>query len=70
MFGFRDPIVRGMATAGSAHGLGTAALAAKVRPWIAFVAAKQSLGGKLTGRMATAGSAHGLGTAVSLHYIV
>ena len=27
--GFRDPIVRGMATAGSSHGLGTAALAAR-----------------------------------------
>lgn len=28
-FGFRDPIARGLATAGSAHGLGTAALARK-----------------------------------------
>lgn len=27
--GYKDPIVRGMATAGSSHGLGTAALAAK-----------------------------------------
>jgi putative effector of murein hydrolase len=27
--GFRDPVVRGLATAGSSHGLGTAALAAK-----------------------------------------
>jgi putative effector of murein hydrolase len=27
--GFRDPIVRGLSTAASAHGLGTAALAAK-----------------------------------------
>jgi putative effector of murein hydrolase len=31
-FGFRDPIARGLATAGSAHGLGTAALARKCAP--------------------------------------
>ena len=29
LLGFRDPIVRGLSTAASAHGLGTAALAAK-----------------------------------------
>ena len=29
LFRFRDPIARGLATAGSAHGLGTAALARK-----------------------------------------
>ncbi len=31
-FGFADPIARGLATAGSAHGLGTAALARKCAP--------------------------------------
>ena len=31
-FGFKDPIARGLATAGSAHGLGTAALARKYVP--------------------------------------
>lgn len=31
-FGFSDPIARGLATAGSAHGLGTAALARKCAP--------------------------------------
>ena len=31
-FGFKDPIARGLATAGSAHGLGTAALARKCAP--------------------------------------
>ena len=29
VFRFKDPIARGLATAGSAHGLGTAALARK-----------------------------------------
>ena len=32
LFRFRDPIARGLATAGSAHGLGTAALARKRVP--------------------------------------
>lgn len=34
-FGFSDPIARGLATAGSAHGLGTAALARKCVPTLA-----------------------------------
>lgn len=37
-FGFRDPIVRGMSTAGAAHGLGTASLAANEPDALPFCA--------------------------------
>ena len=42
-FGFKDPIVRGMSTAASAHGLGTAALAAKEPDALPFCALAYAL---------------------------
>ena len=42
-FGFKDPIVRGISTAGSAHGLGTAALAAKEPAALPFCALAYAL---------------------------
>jgi len=44
-FGYKDPITRGMATAGSAHGLGTAALAATERDALPFAAISYALMG-------------------------
>ena len=41
--GFKDPISRGMAVAGSAHGLGTAALAPKEPETLPFCAIAQAL---------------------------
>lgn len=42
-FGFQDPIARGLATAGAAHGLGTAALAAKEPNALPFCALSYAL---------------------------
>ncbi|CAI9095204.1 OLC1v1031090C1 [Oldenlandia corymbosa var. corymbosa] len=44
-FGFRDPIARGIATASSAHGLGTAALSAKEPEALPFCAIAYALTG-------------------------
>eukprot|EP01025_Chloroclados_australasicus_P039922 TRINITY_DN41593_c0_g1_i1.p1 TRINITY_DN41593_c0_g1~~TRINITY_DN41593_c0_g1_i1.p1 ORF type:complete len:547 (-),score=82.51 TRINITY_DN41593_c0_g1_i1:281-1921(-) len=48
IFGFKDPIVRGLSTAGSAHGLGTAALAAKEPDALPFCALAYALIGVLS----------------------
>jgi len=44
-FGYKDPIVRGISTAGSSHGLGTAALAAKEPEALSFCAIAYALTG-------------------------
>lgn len=52
-FGFRDPITRGLATAGSAHGLGTAALAAKEPAALPFCALAYALMGIVSNVLVT-----------------
>merc|ERR1712078_111112 len=52
-FGFKDPIVRGMSTAASAHGLGTAALAAKEPDALPFCALAYALIGISASVLAT-----------------
>jgi putative effector of murein hydrolase len=52
--GFTDPIVRGLATASSAHGLGTAALTADEPDAAAFAAASMALVGALSTVLVTA----------------
>eukprot|EP01023_Acetabularia_acetabulum_P003191 TRINITY_DN11348_c0_g2_i5.p2 TRINITY_DN11348_c0_g2~~TRINITY_DN11348_c0_g2_i5.p2 ORF type:complete len:312 (+),score=70.85 TRINITY_DN11348_c0_g2_i5:372-1307(+) len=53
LFGFKDPIVRGLSTAGSAHGLGTAALAAKEPEALPFCALAYALIGILSTLLAS-----------------